>query len=137
MRRCPRRTRRGFLLVEALLALVVIATGLVFISRALSANLAAVTHLQRTARVLRLAASALRAREIDAQQFGASDGSTGAFDPPDEAYRWSLALQAAPVPLDEQVSVTMSSVTLTVTAAGDDRPLARLHTLWPAEWVQP
>ena len=131
----PHPLQRGFLLVEALLAMVVIATGLVFISRALSTSLQAVTRLERTERLLRLAESTLRAREIAAQHLGVSGTSSGVFEPPDDGYRWALALQPTVAPLDDQRGVPMSSVTLTVSPSDGDHPLVRLHTLWPADWV--
>ena len=134
--RRPRGTRQGFLLVEALLAMVVIATGLVFISRALSTNLNVVTRLERTERLRRLAESALRAREIEAQQFGTSDAPAGAFDPPDDAYRWAMSLHPVQISLDDQTTVPMLSVTLTVSPTSNDHSLVQLHTLWPTDWVR-
>lgn len=132
----PTRGPRGFLLAEALLTLVVVATGLVFVSRGLSTSLHAVRRLTETARLLRLTETTLRTQEMLAYTTGVAP-STAVFASPDEAYRWALAAEPLTSPLDATMTTPLAVVRCTVHPAAGERPALSLTSLWPAEWVQP
>ena len=120
--------------MEAMLAAVAIAVGLVFISGGIGASLRALTRLQQADRRLRLAAMTLDQAEVEAQAFHGRAERVSCFDPPDAAYRWDLAVAPAQVSIDGE-TVPVSAVTLTVSGDGRERGATRLHTVWPAEWT--
>ncbi len=134
----PRATqgRRGFLLVEALLTIVVIAIGLVLISQSLAGNLKAVSRIQQYHRLLRLAQSTLDQLEAEAQQFRGLARHAGVFDAPDNQYRWNVTIdpvQSRDIP--DEILPSVLAVTLTVTRSDIAAPFVRLNTVWPADWL--
>ena len=125
------RNRRAFLLVEATLTAVVIAVGLVFISRGLSESLRIVSRLQESDRLLRIAESTLSELEIRDQHQPLAT-SQGSCEPPDDQYQWSLAI--SPVQSTDPSLQTFRAVILTVHRADLPTPAAQLSVLWPGKW---
>ena len=129
-----RRRRQGFLLIEAMLAALAIAVGLVGISGAIGASVRALTRLQQADRRLRLAAMALDQAAIEAQRLRVAAPHAGVFDPPDEDYRWALTVTPARATINGD-GVAVSAATLTVSRIDDDRQATRLATVWPDDWM--
>ena len=128
--------REAFLLVEAIMTIVVIAVGLVFITQGLGGSLKALAALTRYDRLLRLAESQLDQLQAEVQQFHLLASREGEFETPDQDYRWSVSL--APVQsedMPESTAAVMCSVTVTVSHAADPSPAVRIQSLWPASWV--
>jgi len=124
----------AFLLVEATLTVVVIAVGLVFISRGMSGSLKALSTLQHTHRLLVLAESTRSELETIAQQAPGSISLNGSFDPPNDQYQWTM--QQVPAQWESSdLGAGMWSVMLTVSRANGTPPRVRLHTIWPADWI--
>ena len=130
-----RSNTRAFLLLEATLTAVVIAVGLVFISRSLSNSLKALARIQQVDRLLRLAESALSDLEAEVQQFGTLPSDAGTFEPPDERYRWQIASESVQHPLGDLPTEVFRAVTLTVSPVDRAVPTVRVHTIWPASWL--
>ena len=135
-RRVRPASRRGLLLVEAVLSAVVIAVGLVFISRALASPLKALRTIEEYDTLLVLAPSQLL--EWEARR---STPTTleGTFQKPYEAYRWTLkaTLREGPDDLKAQDGTPLTS-SVTFTVQRGDRPgsTVRLRAVWPSEWFQ-
>ena len=131
-RRAKWRSGAGLLLVEAVLAAVAIAVGLVAVSRGLSGQLQALRSLE--AREAALAAAGgtllewesrgLADRPLPAEAAGNVAGAAGTS--------WSV--RAAPTAMDA-TGVAASVVALTVTRSGPPRAAARLAPAWPLSWI--
>ena len=129
------RGARGFLLVEAVLATLVIAVGLVFISRGISGSLNALSMLRQRTLLLRLAESTLTELKTEAQQIPTASPREGDFGEPNSGYRWALTirpLQGSPADVSAEA---FRAVSLTVSRIDQPTALIRLHALWPLEWV--
>ena len=134
------RSKKAYLLAEALLSVLLITVGLVGITRGLSSQLRAFDAMQEQNHLLSLAQTFLRRLEILnvngvlAQEI---TETSGVFDKPDDAYQWSIdaemieATQGEPTPL-ARVNVRVQRAT----AAGETRK-ATLSAVWPAERVPP
>jgi hypothetical protein len=122
------------LLVEAGLAAVVIALGLVFVSRGLSNQLAALRIVDEREALLALAQGQLAG--LEAQRLaGIPPEVSGRSGTLDDAYEWSLT--AAPredLGMDAESRPLFSEVTLTVRRA---RAAVSLTAIWPASWLSP
>lgn len=125
--------RRGFLLVEAMLTALVIAVGLVFISRGVGGSLKALASLQEYDRLIRVAESRLHELESLAQLQQAVEVRDGAFEPPDERYGWSITVE--PFPVAELADGALCLVTLRVSPLDDPHPMVRVQTVWPSTWT--
>src|SRR3990167_4324566 len=85
-------TRRGVLLVEAMLSAVVIAVGLTFITQALGSQLKALQRVEEYAILRDLAQQALRTMEVDLQAGNKPRGPhEGFFGEPYEDYQLELS----------------------------------------------
>ncbi|MBI3312401.1 MAG: hypothetical protein HYZ88_02630 [Candidatus Omnitrophica bacterium] len=128
------------MLVEATLTAVIIAVGLVLISRGIGGSLNALARLQAYDHLLQLAESKLSDLEIEAQQFHALAQRSGTFDAPDAAVpagmqgdQWTLEIrrvQIADLPPD-----AVNRVTLTVRSSNAKSPTVTLATFWPSDWL--
>ena len=130
-------SRQGLLLVEAVLAAVVIAVGLVFISRGLSSQLRAVRTIDEQQTLLALAQDTLVGLEsrLAAGQTLASS-LEGGFEAPYESYRWSVMVEPRSDQTDALGSPLAGDVFVTVQR---ERPPAAvtLGAVWPKEWLAP
>ena len=130
---------RGLLLVEAVLAAVVIATGLVFISRGFSGQLRALRTTEEYDVLRALAAGKLL--ELEGDRLARAARSTpmdGVFQDPYTDYRW--ALSAAPrqgqADLKDKDNVPLTSdIALTVTRQRAPSSSVTLRAIWPTAWV--
>ena len=130
------RSRQGLLLVEAALSAVVIAIGLVFISRGLSSQLRALRTLEEQDTLLALATGKLT--ELESLHLFGHAGSlpfVGTFDPPYQQYRWTLAVQPNPTVTDAQDQPLADDVALTVERTTPPASALRLRAIWPREWM--
>jgi len=119
--------------VEAGLSAVVIAVGLVFITRALGSQLKALQRVEEYAVLTDLAQHALRTMDVDVQAGKPSRGpQDGSFDEPYQAYQWALSATALD---DRDLPFEMSRVTLSVQRT--DRPASTfsVHAIWPTALV--
>ena len=125
-------SQRGLLLVEAGLCAVVVALGLVFVSRGLANQLAALRVVDERETLLALAQGQLA--ELEAQRLAGmpldAASRSGTFN---AAAEWSLA--ATPrddLDVDDDGRPLFSEVTLTVRRA---RASVSLSAIWPTAWV--
>ena len=128
-------SRRGLLLVEALLSAVVIAVGLVFISRGLSGHLKALRTLEERDTLLALTRSQLLQLESE-RFFGQRGDSAGDFEAPVAGYRWALAATPRADLTDQAGAPLATEVILTVERSGPPASALRLQSVWPLDWVQ-
>ena len=141
-RRATRSSQRGLLLLEAVLSAVVIAVGLVFISRALSQQLRALSDVERHDALATLAQGTLEELEARVRAGKPPQQITDvAFgEPYDEASRdarWSLKI--TPLSADEtdadQTIVRVSRVVLTVRRGEPSTSLVKLSAIWPTAMI--
>ena len=137
MRQARRRWRQGLLLVEAVLAAGVIATGLVLVSRALGGQLSAIGRVEERDVALALARSKLA--ELEAARLAGLPASAGersaSFDQPYEAYEWSLRTEPrADLTAPDGAPLTVQA-TLAVRRKSAGAALASVVFLWPAAWA--
>lgn len=129
-------SRRGLLLVEAVLSAVVIATGLVFVSRALGGQLAALRRIEETDAMLTLARGKLL--ELESLHLAGSPPAAreGPFDEPSADYRWALDTELRADAAQKDGSPAAAEAALTV--GRGDPPAAAAVTLtavWPSAWA--
>ena len=127
---------RGFLLVEAVLSAVVIAVGLVFISRGLSSPLRAIRTVEEYDVLLALARGKLL--ELEGEQifgFPAPADLTGAFEEPSRDYRWIITAQPRGDMSDPAGKPLTSDVSLTVARERAPTSVVRLGAIWHSEWI--
>ena len=125
-------SRQGLLLVEAVLSAVVIATGLVFVSRGLGGQLQALRRLEEADLLLRLAHGKLTELEAALVAQRLSPERSAFFGRPHEAYRWTVTAARRP---QESGEPLVADVTLTVAREGSTSPGMTLVAVWPAEWL--
>lgn len=126
------RSVRGLLIVEAVLSVVVIAVGLVFISRGLASQLKALRMIEEHEVLLSLARATLLELEGERSvNHPPSRAQEGTFQEPHQAYRWTIAVTLQ----DEPDEVSRSEVMVAVQR--HDRPSSRvrLSAVWPTAWV--
>lgn len=129
-------TRRGVLLVEAMLSAVVIAVGLTFITRALGSQLKALQRVEEYAILRNLAQQALRTMEVDLQAGNPprDPHDDGFFGEPYEDYQWKLSTTELkdqdPVP-----PLAVSRVTLSVQRTEPPAATYSVQTVWPESLV--
>jgi hypothetical protein len=126
-------SQRGLLLVEAVISAVIIAVGLVSITRGLSSQLKALQSVGDYAVMTRLAHGMLTEveRSVQAGQ-PPQRARAGTFEPPDAVYEWSLE---ARVPEDQTTAVPVTVVTLSVRRADRSSGAVSVRAVWPSEWV--
>ena len=125
------RHRQGVLLLEATLTTVVIAVGLVFISRGMGASLKALSALQQYDRLLRLAESQLNVLQGQAQAGASVVAPRGTFEGADQDIEWELALenvQSNEIP--QAMWPAVCEATVSVHPAHTPAPVVRLAMLW-------
>ena len=130
---------RGLLLVEAVLSAVVIAVGLVFISRGLSGQLKALRMTEEREVLCSLAGGKLLELESD-RLARASHGAAmeGAFPDPYADYHWVLVAtpRQGQFDLKDKDSTPLTSdVVLTVARRDAPASSVTLRAIWPAAWV--
>lgn len=150
--RVRRSSPRGLLLVEAVLSAVVIAVGLVFVSRGLANQLKAMETVAAYDRLLTLArrkwleleAERLLGLRVNEERPRGSFGSVEEQDP-DSAFQWAITASRRPE--------LMSEVTLTISrlpdlpqaeggaggSAGDPGrrgPVVIQSAVWRTDWVR-
>jgi len=141
-------SQQGLLLLEAVLSALVIAVGLVFISRALSQQLRALHDVEQHDALLALAQGTLEELEARVQAKRAPQQIVGVpfAEPYGEAYReyrWTLEATrlSADEPDDDQTVVRLASVALTVQRGDPPTALVTLSAIWPTamlpeEWFE-
>jgi hypothetical protein len=156
-RRATWSSQRGLLLLEAGLSAVVIAVGLVFISRGLTNQLGALRAVGEYETLLSLAHGKLSELEAKRLEFEGipppPGGSEGSFETSGDAssgseYQWTVsAARREDLDVDAQGQPLFSEVTLTVrrlsaepvggAPAGDASrsPVVVVSAIWPAAWV--
>lgn len=124
------------MLVEAVLSAVVIAVGLVFISRGLANHLRAIRTVEDYQTLLALAQGKLRELE-GLQGSGAALPAelAGTFAEPYGAYRWEVASAAREDVTDPDGRPLASDVTVTVARTEPTTASVQLGTVWPGDWV--
>ena len=136
-RRCkPGRGARAFLLVEAMLAVVVIAVSLVVISQAIAASLQTVRRLRAIQRQVAVAESLLNRLEVEAQQWAVRAPQDERAEPPDDQYAWELRTITPPTDVTDALFGSVVTVTLSVRPADNRYGATILQALWPATWVK-
>ena len=132
-------SRRGLLLVEAVLSAVIIAAGLAFISRGLGSQLQALRRVEDYDTLLTLAHNQLL--QLEREQFGGPphpSSLNGTFPAPYQDYRWAVAATPRQGPddlIDHEERPLTSDVTFTVSRSGTPSAALQLHTVWPSEWL--
>ena len=134
----PAASSSGLLLVEAVLSAVVIATGLVFITRGLSGQLRALRSIEEQTVVRALAQRTLLELEITRLlDHPAAAEASGRYAAPFEGYGWTMTA----TPLDESrhtmPPTALSDVTVTVQRVEGGSGAARLVSVWQSEWTAP
>jgi len=124
---------QGLLLLEAILSVIVITAGLVFVSRALSSQLNTLRLLEERDVMASLAQAKLAELE-SARTSGrpTPPEAEGAFDAPHERFIWSVSAIAREVPAGE---LPLSEVVLRVGKELTPKAGARLSAVWPGSWV--
>ena len=136
MRRRVARSWQGFLLVEAVLSAVVIAVGLIFISRGMGSQLRALQALEARDTLLALAQEKFAEVEGHRLSGDARPGQAGGiFEPPADGYTWTFRASPRQDLLDQAGAPTASDVTLTVASQAHPASSVRLATIWPNDWV--
>lgn len=148
--RVRRSSPRGLLLVEAVLSAVVIAVGLVFISRGLANQLKAMETVAAYDRLLTLArrkwleleAEGLREPPVNEERPRGSFGSLEEQDP-DSAFQWAITALGRPE-LGVEVTLTVRRLPQAEGGAGGSAgdpgrrgPVVIQSAVWPTHWVPP
>ena len=130
-------SRRGLLLVEAILASIVIAVGLVFISRGLSNQLKVLQSIEDYDVLTSLAQNKLL--ELEGKRFAGrpltEQDREGAFEPPYDRYRWMMAAVARETPAGMDGKPTAKNIAITVQRSDRPSSTATLSAIWPSAWV--
>lgn len=126
--------RRGLLLVEAGLAAVAIAVGLVFLTRGLSSQLRAIRRLQEQSS-LQAAARNLLVEQEGARVFGrrGSQETAGTVEGDAGTYAWAMTTapcEALRNPLATEVTLALQPPT------GQPGPSIGFRSIWPLDWIQ-
>lgn len=136
-RRASPRSQQGALLVEAVISAVVIATGLVLISRNVGTQLRAAASIAASETLLDIGHDVLI--EMEARQLAtlARSGEPVELDPNGSVelgrvtYDWALSAREAP---DAGQDLAVRQVTVRARPQ-DGGPVVALSAIWPASWV--
>ena len=137
MRPAKSGSRQGLLLVEAVLSAVIIAVGLVFISRGLSGQLRAIRTVEDHQTLMLLARGKLA--ELESEHLAgrtSTAGWSGTFEAPYEGYRWTLGALAREDLLRQDVPWA-SEVKLTVERVQGPPASLSLGAIWLSAWASP
>jgi hypothetical protein len=132
-RRAGSSSQRGLLLVEAVLSAVVIAVGLVFISRSLTSQLKALRTMEEHEVLLSLAHGKLG--ELEAERLADLPPTHGR---PEGSFEWMVdAALRGDLEADADGRPLFSEVTLTVRHGDDERrsSAVTLSAIWLTRWV--
>ena len=135
-RRLKLVSRRGLLLVEAVLSAVVIATGLAFISRGLGGQLGAIRRVEEHDTLVSLAQGKLS--ELEAARLAGRalpPDRAGDFEEPSRDYHWQIEASPSDQWLDQDGRPLATDVTVTVQRTNSPKAGVRLRAVWPADWV--
>ena len=130
-------SRQGLLLIEAVLSAVVIATGLVFISRGLGSQLKALRSVEEYDTLVSLAQGKLQeleGRGLFTPPLSKQD-QAGTFEEPYTAYRWTIEAKAREEPKDAAGNPMAKTVTVTIQHRERTSSTVTLSAIWPANWV--
>ncbi|MBI3997146.1 MAG: hypothetical protein HY352_05755 [Candidatus Omnitrophica bacterium] len=126
---------QGLLLVEAVLSAVVIAVGLVFISRGLANQLKTLQRLEQYDGLLSLAREKLLELETDAlTTHTLPPAKSGTCEAPFADYRWTITTKAYDLLKDPSDQPLAREIILSI-RQGAGRTSVRLSALWPIEWI--
>ncbi len=129
---------RGLLIVEAALSAVIIATGLVFISRGLAGQLRALRACETSETLVSLAQSKLReleAKKLSDQKLADQDRA-GTFEEPYQQYEWAMTAMVREEPKDAQGGLPMAKdVVIQVGPSGHVKQGVSLSAIWPKGWI--
>jgi hypothetical protein len=115
------------------LSAVVIAVGLVFVSRALASEVKALRTVEEAAVVAWLAQNLMRELEGQVQDGRApSRARSGTFDAPNTGYQW--ALSAAPISAGGE-EPSRGVVTLVIRRTGTQANVTAMRAVWPLEYI--
>jgi hypothetical protein len=124
------------LLVEAVLSAVVIAVGLVFVTRGLSSQLKALRTVEEYDALLSLAhGTLLRLESERLSGRPVPSAPTGTFEPPYQAYQWTIRATPRADMTDPEGHPLISEVILTVERASPPISSISLRAMWPNAWV--
>lgn len=128
--------QRGLLLVEAALAAVSIAVGLVFLTRGLSSQLRAIQRLKEQDG-LQAAAHTLLAELEGSRLFGHTgpQESDGTVEAGSSTYGWVLTAAPCEALRDAQDNPLAAEVTVALQPAGRPGPSLGFWSIWPIEWT--
>src|SRR3989338_4296495 len=133
-RQAQRSSAQGLLLIEAVLAAVVVAVGLAYITRGLGTQLRELRSIVEYDRLASLAQGKLlelEARPLSGGLLSAAD-QEGAFDEPYAAYQWGILLGDEFNDDDEPMA---REITIEVKRAEGSSTTVTLHALWPIDWI--
>lgn len=140
-RRAGWRSQRGVLLVEAVLSVIVIAVGLVFITQSVGHQLKALRSIEEYDRLGSLARShllELEARRLFSQPLppdrqgvfqGADDGGSSA------RYRWEIRAMPLDAWRDQAGHPFAGEVRLMVQPDRTPSEAVAVRAVWPIEWI--
>lgn len=134
-------SQRGLLLVEAVLAAVVIAVGLLFIERGLGSQLQALRAVTEYGMLTALAHDKWLELEVKwrAGHLQPED-RRGTFQAPAAAYQWRVEMALRHDLLDENQQPLTGDVLMTVQRTNRSEhasPRVRWHAVWPVDHVPP
>ena len=124
-------SQRGVLLVEAILSTVVMAVGLVMISRGLSTHLKALQTLEQYDTMMTLARERLIDLEAEQRAHRIDPLREGVFADPYANYRWTLTN----VRIDQREEPQYEEVILTVRRTDKPSSLVQVPAVWPVKWI--
>ena len=128
-------SRRGLLLLEAVLSAVVIAVGLVFINRALGGQLGALRRIEEADATLALARGTLLEWESLRLAGLPPADREGAFDDPFAGYRWRLSTEPRADVTKADGTVAAADAAMTVERERPPASSTTLTAVWPIEWA--
>ncbi|MBI3088237.1 MAG: hypothetical protein HYY91_05060 [Candidatus Omnitrophica bacterium] len=131
-----RTGNKAFLLVEAVVTGVVMATGVAMVSRSLTTPLHALRRLQERDTLLRLADSALAALESRAMFDPPLAVRHGVLEPPHERYEWTLRIAGESDGAARGLPEDCRAVALMLREIAPPASGVTLTSLWPREWVE-
>ena len=136
-RRNPSPRQAAFLLIEAGLAAVAIAVGLVAITRGLGSSLATLASLQRRDAFLSVAESTLQQLRAEAQQNPSllSNHHHGTCESVSSDCEWELTSVSFNPPELDAPANALQLVTLTVRRSQGPSSSVSVRMVWPGNWL--
>ena len=130
-----RGSRRGLLLVEAVLSAVVIGVGLSLITQGLSSQLRALKSIEAYDALAAAGRNRLLEWEADrlARPPSADEPPAGDCPQPYQAYRWLVKARQRVDP--DTGAAGTSDVTLTIQRRDAPSTALELTAVWPSDWV--